>query len=122
MLSGNLTSLTLRNKGWSIRESRIPARWQSLPHIRGAFDLVDKRLCADLSHPKKWLPDRRQPGIGERGAGNIIETHHGDILRHTQTCFTECPDRSDRKNIVISKERSDLIRYFADGAPADRGI
>src|SRR5882672_1006563 len=81
-----------------------------LLHVFAApLDLIDDSLCRNLPHPYQRLSNRSEARVGVGGSGNVIESNHGDVLRHTQACFLDRPDRTDGGNIVVSKKRREWL-------------
>jgi len=71
-----------------------------------AFDEVDKGLRRDLSHAFERLTNRGQPRVVECRGWDVVEAHDGDVLGDSQAGFAKRPDRADRRDIVVSEERS----------------
>src|SRR6266850_4917586 len=73
------------------------------------LDLIDDSLCRNLPHPYQRLSNRSEARVGVGRSGNVIESNHGDVFRHTQACFLDRPDRTDGGNIVVRKKRREWL-------------
>ncbi len=72
--------------------------------IATLFDHADHSLGSNLAHFAEWLSYRSQAGRVEGGPLNIVEAHHGNILRNTQTFFLHGADCSDCGNVVVREQ------------------
>src|SRR5467141_1481021 len=75
--------------------------------FRWSINAAQQSFRRDHSHFPQWLPHGRQAGILESCALNVIEAHHGNVLRHALPRLPQRADRADRGNIIERKQRSD---------------
>ena len=70
------------------------------------FDSIEEALRCHFAHTVQRLPNSGQTWRVEGGAGNVVESHDRDVLRHAQSDFLNGSDGADGRDIVVGEERS----------------
>jgi len=78
--------------------------------------VVDEALTGE----RGVLPHRGQGRAVERRRHDVVETHHGDVLRHTQTLLLQGTDGADGDHVA---RRHDAVeRHLGVEQPHGRGV
>ena len=76
-----------------------------------AFTLyaLNQDLRSNFSHSSKRLPDCGEAGHVIGGLTNVIKPDYRDVFGHAQSSFSNCPDRTDGGDVVVRKQRGEVV-------------
>ena len=74
-----------------------------------SFQPIQKSLSGYFAHAIQRLPYGSQTRTVEGGSGNIVESKNGYILGHADALFLQSSDRSDRRHVIVGKDRGEWL-------------